>query len=397
MNRLKKKFIYDILVNLLSSSLPLITLQLVAMPLIARQETPQDYGIIIVLISILTLISFPLGNVLNNIRLIKNDYYSKYDKVEDFQFLGISSSFFAILVFVNVWVFGDFEIAPMNIILQTLILVSLLLKDYWIVEFRIKLNFLGLLINNILLSFGYLLGIGLYYISGYWEIIYLSGMLLACLHIFNSTKIWKEPLSKSISFKSTFQDFIKLYIAGLLKNLINYADKILLLPLLGPISVAIYFTATIVGKILSMVFSPISSVILSYLTKSKGISNALFFKGFLIALVTMLLGYVSTIVISPFILNILYPDWAEESLKIIYITTAAIYISILSSLFQPFNLRYNKMNWQVYMSISTLFIFIISALLLTPYYGLYGYSNALLISNSFYFVFQFVVFLRREK
>lgn len=390
---MKKKFISDVFLNLLSTGLPLIILQLISMPLVAKQEGSEDYGIIIVVISILTLISFPIGNVLNNIRLLKSEKYLSADISADFPPILVGSSFISILVFVTSSILIIEEFNFLNGLFQTLVVMGLLLKDYWVVAYRIELNFKGILYNNMLLSAGYLVGSVLYILVGYWELIYLLGLIFSLLYIMRTTAIWREPLNVSIEFKETFSDFIILYISGFLKNLLNYADKIILLPLLGPTSVAIYYSASIVGKIVSMIFGPINSVILSYLTKIDRITNKIFLKGFIIALIAMTFGYFITILVSPFILKTLYPEWVEDSLELIYITTAAIYISILSSLFQPFNLRYNKIKWQFYMSVSNILIFISLAIILTPDFELIGFSFAVLISSCYTLIFQVIIFL----
>lgn len=390
---MKKKFFIDSFLNIVSTALPLLILQIFAMPLIAKQEGPEQYGVIVVIISILTLISFPIGNVLNNIRLLKNDKYKKSYNDADFSPILLGSSFFSIFLFITVTFLFFENVQVFNLLFQVIIVLGLLVKDYWIVTYRINLNFRGILLNNIFLGLGYFIGSGLYYLIGYWEIIYLAGLVASLSYIISTSQIWKEPIRFSPEFKRTFTDFLILYFSGLFKNLLTYADKILLLPLLGPINVAIYYSASIIGKMLSMVFGPINSVILSYLTKIDRISNKLFLKGFLMTLIVTIIGYIFTIVVSPFILHRLYPDWAGESLKLIYVTTAATYITILSSIFHPFNLRYNKMKWQIYMSISNIFLYLIAALVLTHYYALMGFAISVLISKIYIFVFQLMVYV----
>lgn len=390
---MKKKFIIDALLNIISTALPLLILQIFAMPLIASQEGPKSYGLIVVIISLLTLSSFPLGNALNNIRLLKNEKYKKSEVNADFPPILLGSSFFSIVLFITISLILLENLSTWNIVLQVLIVLGLLIKDYWIVAYRINLNFKGILFNNIFLGLGYLVGSVLYYIFGYWEIIYLLGLIFSLIYITATSEIWKEPIKFSEEFRATFLDFIVLYFSSILKNLLTYADKILLLPLLGPVNVAVYYSATIIGKMLSMIFGPINSVILSYLTKIDRITNKVFLKGFITTLIVTVIGYFFTIIASPFILYTLYPEWAEESLQLIYVTTAATYITILSSLFHPFNLRYNKLKWQIYMSVTNIIIYIIVAIVLTHQYALMGFAISVLISKIYIFIFQLLLYV----
>lgn len=68
-------------------------------------------------------------------------------------------------------------------------------------------------------------------------------------------------------FKGTLIESTTLFIAGLISRLINYADKLLIYPVLGGEEVAVYYAASIIGKMISMLISPISNVVLSYLAK----------------------------------------------------------------------------------------------------------------------------------
>lgn len=73
--------------NICATALPLMILQLVIFPLIARKEGNENYGTILTVISLVTIVSGSLGNSLNNIRLIRNQDYEKEKICGDFQLL----------------------------------------------------------------------------------------------------------------------------------------------------------------------------------------------------------------------------------------------------------------------------------------------------------------------
>ncbi|RLJ90666.1 lipopolysaccharide biosynthesis protein [Planococcus citreus] len=388
----KKKFLIDSLLNIFSTTLPLLVLQLVSLPIVANQTGSDKFGVVITVISVITVIGHPLGNVLNNIRLLKNDFYLQKGLVGDFNYLLIGSSIFSALLVILISIFYINDLNIFNIILLVLIVVLSVLKEYLLVSYRITLNFKGILLNNLLLSIGYGLGTIFFFSLNYWEIIYLCGLLASIVYIILTTSLLSEPIKKTKQFKYTLIEFTILYGAGLLKNFLNYADKIILLPILGPKNVSIYYAASIVGKIVSLAFGPINNVILSYLVKIEEINHKVFIKALSVILTIGIAGYFLTIYISPFFLNFFYPLWAEESLNLIYITSATAIVAIFSSVFQPFNLRYNKMKWQIYMSISNLIFFLLLTYLLTTKYGLIGFTTAVLFSSVFNFVFQLALY-----
>ncbi|MFF2753500.1 lipopolysaccharide biosynthesis protein [Psychrobacillus sp. NPDC058041] len=388
----KQKFLLDSILNIMSSALPLLVLQLFSLPITAKMVGSDNFGILITVISIITVIGFPVGNSLNNIRLLRNGEYIKQEITGDFNLLLLGSSFISSLCLLLVSISLE-GIQFLNIILLVLIVIITIIKEYLVVSYRINLNFQSILHNNILLSIGYFIGTCLFYVTGLWEFIYLTGLVSSLVYLIFTTNLLNEPYNKTRIFNRTFKEFIILYGSGLLSNLSNYADKIILLPLLGPKYVSIYYAASILGKIISMFINPINSVILSYIAKIDRINQKVFLKGILLVSIIGLIGYCTTILISPVFLQIFYPILAEESLNIIYFTSATAILSILSSIFGPFNLRYNKLKWQIYMSSSNLIFYISLAYYLTGSFGLRGFTIAVLLSALYKFLFQVYIFL----
>lgn len=388
----KKKFLIDSLLNILSTALPLLVLQLISLPIIANKLDVNTFGIVITMISILTVISFPAGNVLNNIRLLRNDIYTKESLQGDFNFLLLGTSFIsAILMMIFAFVFIE-RLNYINLFLLVSIVIFSIFKEYLIVSYRISLNFKGILLNNLFLSIGYMIGTWLFHLTGLWELIYLVGLLISLIYIVTTTDLLSEPFRKTKMFNTTFIEFVILYGSGLLKNFLGYADKIILLPLLGPKNVAIYYAASIIGKIASMLFTPINNVILSYIVKIGKINHKVFIKALSLVSVGGAIGYFITIIISPYFLNLFYPLWADQSLDLIYITSATAIIAVLSSVFHPFNLRFNKLKWQVYISGTNLIFYLLLAYFLTDSYGLFGFTVAVLLSGIYNFLFQMIIY-----
>lgn len=388
-----KKFLVDSLLNIISAALPLLVLQLVSYPLIAKVLGGEEYGMIITLISIFTVVSFPLGNVLNNIRLLKDKDYKEANEEGDFNPLIVGSSFISVILIISISLFVDSSLSMLDLILLSLITVGSLWKEYLVVTFRLVLNYRGILLNNVFMSLGYLVGSFLFLYVQSWQMIYFIGLLFSLIYIIRHTSLHKEQMKFSSLFKDTASKGLLLYIANLLKNILSYADKLILLPLLGPVSVAIYYSSTILGKIISMMINPVNSVILSYLVKVDRISLKRVVKMFSISSLLGLFGYLITIWISPYFLGFFYKDWAEQSLDLIYITTATAIIGVLSTVLQPFNLRFNKISWQIYMSGLHLIVYVASAYYFFKIGGLKGFTFGVLVAGVFKLVLQVSVFL----
>lgn len=389
----KKQFLVDSMLNIISAALPLLILQLVSYPLIARALGGEEYGLIITLISVFTVISFPLGNVLNNIRLLRDKEYKNESVEGDFNPILVGSSFISIFLIVIISFYIDSSLSVMDYLLLSMITVGSIWKEYLVVTFRLVLNYKGILLNNIYMSVGYLIGSIIFLYLEYWQVIYFVGLLFSLVYIIRHTSLHKEKYKLSTLFKDTASNGISLYTANLLKNVLSYADKLILLPLLGPVSVAIYYSSTILGKIISMMINPVNSVILSYLVKVDNISIKKVVKMFSISLVLGAVGYIVTIWISPYFLEFFYNDWAVESLELVYITTATAIISVLSTVVQPFNLRFNKISWQIYMSGIHLCVYVAAAVYFYKIDGLKGFTFGVLVAAVFKLIMQLGVFM----
>ncbi|ALC86485.1 hypothetical protein AM499_12105 [Bacillus sp. FJAT-22090] len=388
----KKKFLYDSIINLFSSAMPLLILQLVSLPTIAKKLSSSDYGLIVTIISLFTIISFPLGNVLNNVRLLMEREYKKRNIIGDFNILLLVSTLISLIVITATTLIIDKKITIINFILLIMITILNLLKEYYIVSFRLNLNYKGIFINNILLSIGYLVGTYIFYISGYWQVIFLMGLFFSTIYIFKNSDLPKEKYRRTTLFKKVTLKSITLYISSFLKISTTYLDKILLFPLLGSAAVSVYYTADILGKIITMMINPINTVILSYLVKIEKINLKKFISMFCVSFVVGSVGYIITIVISPAVLKFLYPEWASEALNLIYITTASAVINVFNSVLNPFNLRFNNIKWQIIINAINLGVYIGAAYYFFLDYGLIGFSFGILIANIFKFVMQFMLF-----
>ncbi len=386
----KNTFIKDIFINIIATLLPLVSLQLFSLPLIAKLEGGEIYGSVIFLISVFTIIAFPLGNVLNNSRLLLNTEYEEKDLQGDFNFFVSAAVFVGITFFTIFSFFYNEKMSIISFILILLIIILYIMREYFIVSFRLTLSFKKILFNNIFLGSGYVIGTLVYSLTRQWEFIYLIGLLLSNIYIFSNSNLHKESFSKTPFFKTTLSNSLYLYSANVLKNLLTHADKLLLFPLLGPVNVAVYYTASIIGKVMSMLINPANTVILSYLVREK--EKKSFSKHIYIIILVSILGYFSILIAGPYFLRFFYNQWAVESISILKYTAGAAVVSVISSLLHPFNLRFNKIKWQFYINGSYLIIYLVLAVSLTYFYGLKGFSIAVLIASIYNLLIQILIY-----
>lgn len=381
LDRKRKKIISDVVLSLMSSVIPIMVLQLFVLPGVSRKVGGNVYGMVLTIISFITVLPGSFGNVFNNIRLLKQTDYEEEGQEGDFNVLYLISCPINLIAFIIFAYLYHFDITLSDAILIIIVALLVTAYEYLNVAFRITLDFASTFICNVILSAGYCLGFGLFSLIGVWPLIYLTGYFLALVYICYKSNIWKEKIQITPMFRGTLSESIMLLGAGLVARTITYADKFLIYPILGGNEVSIYYAASVIGKIISMMISPISSVLLSYLAKMKNQKNKLFWGTFGVSAGVGVVGYFLCLLASRFILQFLYPQYLDVAITYIPITTATAVIIALSAIMNPFVLRFMSMKWQVGINAVTLGIYVVLCLGMLNLFGMIGFCWGVLISN----------------
>jgi len=139
---------------------------------------------------------------------------------------------------------------------------------------------------------------------------------------------------------------------------------------------------------------PINSVILSYITRWDKSKAKIFPKVLLAGAVVVTVGYVCTLAISKPILLLLFPQWIDEVMKIIPLTTVTIMLTVLTSFLQPFVMKYCKMQWQIGISAIGSGSYFVCAMILWKLMGLSGFCIGTIIGCIVKLIIMIVVFHR---
>ena len=267
-----------------------------------------------------------------------------------------------------------------ELILITVISVLNYAELYYEVGLRLKLNYRKIFINKLIGAIGYLIGFLIFRWTFDWHYIFISAYLLQTLYCIHSTELFREPVQKTEAFADTTRSYGNITLASAFNKSLTYFDKILLHPLLGGEAVSVYFAANIFGKLVLQVLEPITNVILSYLSKEKRVSRSVWGLTITVGGGFCVLMYLFCLLVSRFVLTILYPQFVDEAMKLIPISTLSLCISSFVNIIHPLALKTIKTNRQIIISGGGLACYVILALTMYRPYGLMGCCIALLIS-----------------
>ena len=380
MNTSKGEVIKNFILNALSYALPTLVLQFVVQPIIARRIGGEANGQYLTLMSLNYFIIAITANVLNTVRMLQDAKYKEQKIVGDFNFFFLLYSIIIVICFPLGFLFFAKAINIVDIILYVFIGLLYLYHDYIFAQYRLQLKFNKILINNGILIAGYFIGILLFlYVIPKWQIIIIAGYLLGGIYDYFNTTFIKEPIGKTVLFKETSHKISSLTCANALSSSITYFDKLLLYPLLGGSQVSIYNTASLVGKMLILVSAPLNSFVLSYLVKMKHFKTKIRFKHIFVCVIALVLAYVCCVAIGYPLTNILYPDWALESQKLIPITVAASLFTLVGNLLNTVIIRFYKTTYQIIVQGFNLILYLLITLSLLKTSGLIGFSCGIAI------------------
>ncbi len=391
---MSKKIINDMLLNLIATAIPVAVLQLIILPMLSNRMGSDEYGLAVTMLSVFNVIPASFGNVLNNIRLLYENKYRENQYIGDFQAILLIMCIlnFIIMIILTIYYEGSLKIIHLFLILITSFFW--LLKEYYIVAFRIQINYKAIVLNNLIMVIGYVIGYAFYIFSDYWQMIYLAGYAFSLVYVMCRSDLWKEKIAITPFFRYTSTQTILLFISGLFGRILSYADRMLLYPMLGGTMVSIYFVATLFGKIISMAITPVNSVVLTYLAKREKKNDQIFKRTLLTGSIICIAGYLFCLILSRPVLGFLYPQYIDNAMPYIFITTATSVLGALVGLVNPFIMKYFDMKWQMAINGGTAVVYVTVCLILLHFYKLWGFCIGAFVAYIIKLLFMLLIYFR---
>lgn len=373
-----KDFIYNILASVILTGV----MQIVVYPFLASKLTGDDYGTLLTAMGIINTIIVSLGNTLNNVRLIMNSDYSRDGQYGDFQLILIISGWIGIVASL-VSTLVIFKLGVVRAILLCIVVLLGVIKSYFCVAFRLQLNFKLILLQNVFGALGYGTGIGVYFFFKEWPIPFLLAELFQLIFILSTSTLWKEPIVKTKRFAVCISKYLILIITGLSSSLILYLDRILIYPLIDGEAVSIYTIASVFGKSLGIIMTPIAGVLLSYYAQNNFTMTVNRFRKInIVAFVFGIVFIVFTLLLSPLVTKLLYPSFYDKARPFLLVANLAATISVIGNLTQSAVLKYAPTWLQIIKEAIYCITYILLGVLLLEPYGLLGFCIASIVANS---------------
>lgn len=379
MNRLKK-LSRDFLYSMLGIVVMNAVIQLVVYPFLNHKMGAEVFGDVLSLLSLIAIMSGTFGTATNYSRMLL--HVKNRDTNGDYNHFYIYVSIVAIVVSVLGLKWLDVTDVRVYIGYFILMLVTII-RNYADVDFRLEVNYKGYFFYYVLLSVGYLLGVILYGISQSWILVMLIGEWAAVFYVLTRKKIFAIPFfRKSEYYGEAIKSILPLAVTQLIAMGVLHSDRIILQQFCSGTAVTVFYVATLLGKIISLVSTPLNSVIIGHLSKYRGgIDIKMFQKLCLCSVpIALLLNVICTMVSYVFV-RIVYPELYEMVKPYLWAANMGQVLFFISGILTVILMRFASEKYQLIINLIYFLVYLSVAIPFTLKWEIWGMVFAVVIGN----------------
>ena len=368
-------------------------LQLLIYPGLNDRMGAEAFGTVLYLISIVSVMGAGFGTAGSYSRMV-----AKKDRAQangDYNlFLAVIALISIPVTLVSLLVLKELKAA---VFVQVLVLMIVtVLRYYADVEYRMNIRFADYFFFFLATSAGYCLGLFLYPYSSSWVLCLFLGEAFGIIYTIIRGKIFRPPFMElSQYYKENFRSAFIISASNLISALILNSDRIFLRVLVGAREVTVFYTASLIGKIVAMLTTPLNGIIISYFTNYKiritrkifaGIGAGLVLVSAVLALMCSAVSYI--------FVKIIYPDVFDEARAYFFLANLGQIMFFLSGSLMVVVLSFTKEKLQLVINIVYVISFAAVVIPGTVLFGLAGMAYGLVIVNLIRLVVTVILGLR---
>lgn len=273
--------------------------------------------------------------------------------------------------------------SPVMFVGIVLVTIFTILRYYSDVEFRLSLEYKKFCLFYVLIAVGYVVGYVLFPLHKNWIIIILIGEVAAVLYV-----LWKGHIFRGDTFKISScakQNWTlmgTLALTYIMSDFVSYADR-MLLPFFGEAGDSyVFYAATLIGKIIALITTPLNGVIVGYLAKyDKKFTMKLFTTIIMGILGVVVIVTIGSVLVSHVFVYVLYPELYDKAKDLFLVANASQVFFFVSNTMMVIVLRFAPEKYQLYFGTAYVLLFFVIVVPAVILWGLWGMAIGLLIIN----------------
>lgn len=311
----------DSVINIVAFTILVGAQQLLAFPVIAKNISPDNFGMILIMMGIVNVFSVLTSN-LPCVHLVSPTDYKR----NSYNYLFISILLFIFLVSL-ILAFSIFnKTGGLTKLCFIILCQSTCFRAFITTNYQIENHFKSVVNQNVFYVIGMILGLFVCNFSSNWLILFITADFFSLLYSWRKiNKVCKQYYSIKFSLKE-LTNYVNFITKDIISYLLNLFDRFIIYPILGGTSVSVYYSMMSVSKLFSLVLNPLSVVLFMKMSIT-GIEKMLILNRIsLVSILFMILSSLLFIIIIPFYVKIFYPTYVA-SIEGVY-----IYVAILSGI-----------------------------------------------------------------
>ena len=381
-----KQKIKDLSMSITAIAVMNIVIQFVMYPFLERNLGVEKYGVTLSVISVIAILAGTLGTSANYSRMVTSMHEDIHYTNGDYNIIllvlsalcGVGSIFY--LKYLGI-------ATPITSVLIVILMILTAFRYYSDVQYKMSGNFFRYMLFYISVAVGYIIGILVYRLYGEWMLALIVGELTSFIFaIFSGTIYRKDILRPSKDFMPVCQSMGFLLLSTLIENLTLNADRLVLMVFAGGGAVTVYYVASLLGKVIAMLSTPINSLIISNLLKYKGgLTKKMWTVATLGVSALGLCAFIGCTIVSP-LLNLLYPDLKGEVERYIAPSIIGQIFYFISGILLVILLKFRGEKNQFLFNLAYVIEFFAIVILGTYLGGLDGFVYSALAANAIRFI-----------
>lgn len=375
-----KKFTGDLLYGMVSLIFMNMVLSLAVYPYLNRQLGDEGQGRMLFFTSLMGLVASAFGSGINYGRMKASTRHTTQN--------GDYTWYLMVLALISCAVtLGGFlvkrEASGAGPVSVAVLIFATAVRYYADVEYRIYMNYRGFFFYYMIVGLGYIAGMLLYSFTGSWVSIFLCGELAGLAYVTATGHIFRgRLLERSQYFREDARICASLSAAYLLSDFVSYTDRILLSVMTGDAAANYFYIASLVGKMTSLLSTPLNGVITGHLSRYKGKFTRRMFTMILLALLGLAAVITAgSVVGSHLFVWLFYRDKYETVKDLFLLANAGQVFFFLSNTMMVVVLRFASERYQLIMGVAYAALFFVIVLPAIAFGGLWGAGWGLLAVN----------------
>lgn len=364
-----------------------LVLQIILYPLLNKFFGKGTTGTILYFMGIVYIFPQAIGTALCNTRLISRKTMDTTNG--DFAKILMSSSVVCAAICFYIGFREDKDIVFS--LLFALFTVIYSVRMYSLVDFRLALDFKGYFIYHVVVSAGYLVGLGLYFLFHYWLVIFFVGEVAGLVYSAIKGNIFRREKATGYA-KKNIKDYLLLVFSILLRDGVNQYDKVVIFSLISSDLVTEYNALSLIGKSMQMLINPINTLIISYLSvKGSGFTRKKFRKFTVICLAAGAAFLLACQIATPIYIKIFYSSFYDDVAKYCFIVNCGLIIGFVASLFMATIMSQGKTALYTAVQVIWGVLYVSLAYVFTEKYSIMGLACVSVAVNSLKLIASLVI------